>query len=205
MPARNTIKEYGEDYYYHVYNRGANKQTIFHDDADYKYFLHLLKRHLSTNPTLDKLGREYRHLRTHVDLISYCLMPNHFHLLLYNRQREGMELLMRSITTAYSMYYNRKYDHSGRLFQGAYKASLIESEPYLQHISRYIHRNPKDYEQYPYSSFTPLVNQHSIEWLSNDLLDNIFEGSTEDYKIFVADYEDYEDTLEEIKIDLADS
>lgn len=204
MPARNTIKEYGEGCYYHVYNRGVSKQKIFHDEHDYKYFLFLLKRHLSHKPVSDKFGREYRHLAQKVKLAAYCLMPNHFHFLIFNQEREGMELLMRSVITAYSMYYNKKYQHSGRLFQGAYKASLIESDSYLQHICRYIHRNPKDYITYQYSSYGPSVKQHKSEWLSNLLFEDIFEGTTEEYEAFVADYEDFKESLDQIELDLAD-
>ena len=204
MPARNVIKEYAEEHYYHVYNRGASKQVIFHDDADYRQFMYLLKRHLCPKPIQDKFGREYKHLYKKIRLVAYCLMPNHFHLLLFNLEKDGMEQLIRSITTAYSMYYNKKYDHSGRLFQGTYKASLIESEPYLQHICRYIHRNPRDYKTYPYSSYIPSVKKYKTEWLSNMLFEDIFEGTIKEYEDFVADYEDYKDSISEISIDLAD-
>ena len=204
MPGRNTVKDYAAEHYYHIYNRGANKNVIFHEASDYKLFLYLLKRHLGIKPLLDKQQRPYRHLKDSVDLVSYCLMPNHFHLLVYNKEQNGIELLMRSVTTTYSMYYNKKYQHSGHVFQGIYKATLIESDTYLQHISRYIHRNPKNYMEYEYSSYKPLVKQYDVEWLSKKLLNDIFEGTIEEYEQFVADYEDYKESLEEITLDLAD-
>lgn len=205
MPARNSIKEYASEHYYHIYNRGMSKQEIFHEDDDYRYFLYLLKRHLSPQPVTDKYGREYVHLAKSIHLVSYCLMPNHFHLLIYNDEQDGMELLMRSVITTYSMYYNKKYDHSGRLFQGTYKASLIESERYIQHISRYIHRNPRDYKTYQYSSYQPLIRKWDMPWLTTMLFDDIFEGTVQEYEKFVSDSEDYKSTLEEIGFDLADS
>ena len=205
MPARNTIKEYAAEHYYHIYNRGVSKQKIFHEEKDYQYFLYLLKRHLSPEPVPDKYGRDYVHLYDSVKLVSYCLMPNHFHILIFNNEQDGMELLMRSVITAYSMYYNKKYDHPGRLFQGAYKASLIESEQYLQHISRYIHLIPKNYKDYPYSSYKPLIKNWDMPWLSNMLFKDVFEGTVKDYEDFVADHEDYKETLQEIGLDLADS
>lgn len=204
MPSRNTVKEYGERCYYHVYNRGVSKQQIFHDDDDYTYFLYLLKRHLSTSPCSDKFGRPYRHLAEEVSLVAYCLMPNHFHLLLFNTEQGGMEQLMRSVMTSFSMYYNKKYSHSGRLFQGTYKASLVTTEAYLQHISRYIHLNPENYKTYPYSSYMPLINKYRTEWLSTLLFDEIFDGTIREYEAFVADYKDYQQSLDEISPILAD-
>ena len=205
MPARNTIKIYASEQYYHVYNRGANKQTVFHEASDYQYFFYLLKRHLSNKPAFDSHGREYRHLREKIEIVVFCLMPNHFHILLYTHTETGMELLMRSLITAYSMYYNKKYEHSGHVFQGAYKASLIDSDKYLQHISRYIHLNPKDYKNYPYSSYFHSVKKFNTEWIGNKLFTDVFQGTIQDYENFVADYSDYNKTLKLFSTELADS
>lgn len=205
MPARNTDKEYGENCYYHIYNRGANRTEIFHDEEDYSVFLNILKRHLSQRPCFDRVGREYRHLKKDISLLCYCLMPNHFHLLIYNKSKNGIELLMRSLATTYSMYYNKKYKHSGHIFQGVYKASLIEVEQYLDHISRYIHRNPKNYKTYDYSSYKALVGSWDVEWLDKEEFWNIFEGTTEEYKEFLDDYEDFKESIQEISEDLADN
>ncbi len=204
MPAKNATKEYAADQYYHIYNRGANKAVVFHDKDDNVYFLHLLKRYLSPNIASDRFGRDAKNYHETIELISYCLMPNHFHLLILNKEPKGIEQFMRSLTTAYSMYYNKKYQHSGRLFQGTYKATLIDSDAYLQHISRYIHRNPSEYKTYDFSSYRAIVDDWHVEWLSNKLLDDIFEGSRKEYAEFVDDYEDYKEMLEEISTDLAD-
>lgn len=203
MPSRNTYKLYGEGQYYHVYNRGVNKENIFLDKQDYVYFLSLFKRHLSKEARKDRIGRQYLHLVNSVKLLSYCLMPNHFHLLLLNVEKDGVEKLMRSIATSYSMYFNRRHSHVGHLFQGVFKASSIESESYLQHISRYIHLNPKDYKNYPYSSYKAIVNGWDVEWLDSNALMDTFEGGRSDYADFVADYEGYKAMLDEIKHDLA--
>ena len=112
---------------------------------------------------------------------------------------------MRSVGTSYVAYYNRKYERIGPLFQGRYKASLIDSDTYLQHISRYIHLNPKDYTTYNYSSYQAIVKNWNVEWLDSDELLSTFEGTRSDYAAFVADYEDYKEMLDEIKHDLADS
>lgn len=203
MPSRNSIKVHAAEQYYHVYNRGANKQRIFHDADDYTFFLHLLKRHLSSEEVRDRYGRPYRHLRDQVEVLSYCLMPNHFHLLILNKESDGMELLMRSLTTAYSMYYNKKYRHSGHLFQGIYKASMIDSDAYLQHIARYVMRNPTEYRTYDYSSYQALAHGWSVEWLNSKLLLETFEGTKKEYLDFIDDYEDYKKTLEDIELELA--
>lgn len=203
MPARNTIKEYGEDCYYHLYNRGVSKATIFHDKNDYSVFLNTLKRHLSLKPHQDRVGREYRHLQKDVSLLCYCLMPNHFHLLVLNKSTQGIEQLMRSLATTYSMYYNRKYKHSGHIFQGVYKGSLIENDKYLSHISRYIHRNPQDYKSYSYSSYQALIKDWDVEWLDKKEFWNIFEGTPKEYEEFVGDYEDMKANMPEISEDLA--
>ncbi len=111
---------------------------------------------------------------------------------------------MRSTMTAYSMFYNKKYSHSGHVFQGPYKASLVDSSQYLQHICRYIHRNPENYESYPYSSYISSIRNYSVGWVGNRLFTEIFDGTTKDYENFVADYESYKVSLELIATELAD-
>ena len=204
MPSRNSTKTLAEGHYYHVYNRGASKQAIFRDENDYTYFLYLLKRHLGTEEARDKYERPYRHLRSQVDLLCYCLMPNHFHLLLLNKEPTGIEQLLRSVSTAYSMYFNRKYQHSGHVFQGIYKASMIDHDAYLQHISRYILRNPDQYKSYSFSSYTALAQEWSVDWLSTDELLQTFEGTKKNFLQFIDDYEDYKNTLDDIEYELAD-
>lgn len=205
MPSRNTIKVYGEKCFYHIYNRGAHKDLVFREEEDYTVFLSLFKRHLSKQPTRDPVGRQYRHLVSYVSLLNYCLMPNHFHLLCFNRQSQGIELLLRSISTAYSMFYNRKYSHSGHIFQGVYKATLIDSETYLQHVSRYIHLNAKRYQTYPFSSYRNLISKWNTEWLDTKMFWQHFEGTIKDYENFVSDYHDYRKSLETIQSQLADT
>lgn len=204
MPSRNIVKLYGDDQYYHVYNRGVNKDDIFRDDSDYAVLLSLLKRHLSNEIAHDKFGREFKHLKNDVALLAYCLMPNHYHLLLLNRNKTGVEQLMRSIGTAYSRYFNKKYGRVGPVFQGNFKASLIYSDSYIQHISRYIHLNPENYKNYRWSSYIAITQRQSVEWLDSNELLQTFNGTIKDYVDFVDDYIDYKDMLDEIKYDLAD-
>jgi putative transposase len=188
MPSKNALKIYVKDSYYHVYNRGLNKATLFHDKQDYLCFLGLFKRHLMPEPQTDRFGREFRSLNDQVELLCYCLMTNHFHLLIYNLDENGIEALMRSVATSYSMYYNRKYSRIGPIFQGVYKAVLVGTDGYLQHITRYIHRNPEDYSNYDYSSYKNYLGKRNQKWLNPDRILELFD-STEEYIQFVRDYE----------------
>jgi len=169
MPAKNSIKIPIEDGFYHIYNRGANKQNIFENDQDYSVFLNYLKDALSPAPkpqevekfeveingfTFIKPRRQPKNFYNDIDLIAYALMPNHFHLLIKQNKRESMESLMRSLATRYSMYFNKAHDRIGTLFQGIYKAVFVENENYLLYLSRYIHLNPK-------GNFTDLISAYS--------------------------------------------
>lgn len=206
MPGRNLVKIYAEDAYYHVYNRGVNKQVIFHDSDDYAVFLNLLKRYLSDKPTKDNKGREYPWYGDQVKLLAYCLMPNHYHLLIYQTHKTGMTNLVRALSTSYGMYYNKKYKRLGPLFQSRFKASHIDNESYLDHISRYIHLNPgrKKYRTWKPSSYQYYAaDNRSVQWLKLEKILSMFSSKGE-YLRFVADYEALHDELEIIKHELAD-
>lgn len=193
MPKRNSIKQYGENQFYHVYNRGANKQNIFIDQHDYFYFLSLFKRHLATNGSVtDTYGRTPANYHEEVELIAYCLMPNHYHLLCFLKDPEGLIHLMRSVMTAYTMYFNKKYKRTGGLYEGVFLAVPIRTEMYLWHVSRYIHLNPLDIKQdflhYPHSSLEYFAGTKHADWLNEERLVQTPKERTE-YAEFVADYE----------------
>lgn len=202
MPSRNIIKVDVEQSYYHVYARGRGRQTIFCDEQDYRVFLNLFKRHLSLKEVPDNYGKLYVHLRGQVELLCYCLMPNHFHLLLYQEERGTMSRLMRGVMTSYSRYFNKKYDSSGSLFESRYKASRISSDSYLMYISRYIHRNPGDWRAHPYSSIHAYFGIGQPEWLQQAKIVELFD-SLPLYADFLDDNEEYEKSLEKIKNELA--
>lgn len=199
MPARNTVKLYDTPAYYHAYNRGAGGQKIFKDSADKRKFLALFERHLSAdfaadNP--DDISPQYD-----VELIAYCLMGNHFHLLLYQENDpDQISGLMHSVSTAYSMYFNKKYKSQGHLFQSIFRASRIDSEEYLQHITRYIHLNPRTYKTYYWSSLPNYLGQHSSDWVHPE---RVLDTTAAEYLKFLEDYEDRRILLSEIKNQLA--
>jgi putative transposase len=192
MPSRNTVKIYDTNAYYHVYNRGVEKRKIFLEDEDYAVFLNLFKRYLDKEPVRDNKGREYEHMRGDIELIAFCLMPNHFHLLLFQLENPfAMTKLLHAVCAAYTVYFNKKYDRVGGLFQGPYKASLILNESYLLHISRYIHLNPKDYMNWEWSSLPYWVGEKTAEWVIPGRLNDMPKV---EYLSFLQDYDDYKNS-----------
>lgn len=203
MPSKHIEKVYSADAYYHIYNRGVGKRSIFKEDEDYIVFLNLLKRHLSAEPVKDKQGREYPWYGNDIQLLAFCLMPNHYHLLVFQQEEDAMTKLMRSICTAYTMYFNKKYKRVGHLFQDRFKASMILDDAYLQHISRYIHLNPDNYKEWQFSSLPYYLGQKEADWLRPKLIIELFEG--ESYSAFLSDYVGHRKMLKNIAYELADS
>lgn len=155
MPAKNTLKSFVENGYYHIYNRGVEKRTIFTNHLDYSTFLGYLKQYLSPpsphsdQRTLVLNGKTYtvetrkpNNFHGKVTLLAYCLMPNHFHLLIKQTAKNNITSFMKSLCTRYTMYFNKSQQRVGRLFQGIYKAVLVETDAQLLHLTRYIHLNP---------------------------------------------------------------
>lgn len=208
MPAKNAVKKYLQDGYYHIYNRGVEKRTIFQDEQDYKVFFSYLKDYLEPQDK-DKLRRSLDGLPypqkeaiikiiflnnfvDEIDLLAFCLMPNHFHLLIKQKTERGIEDFMRSLGTRYVMYFNKRYKRVGSLFQGRYKAVLVDSDEQLLHLSRYIHLNPKLHKKasilnYEYSSLPSYLGRWQAGWLKPDeILDFFSKGNKRaSYKDFV--------------------
>ncbi|MFZ1323686.1 MAG: transposase [Candidatus Saccharimonadales bacterium] len=205
MPARNTIRAFETGGYYHVYNRGAGKQPIFLDDYDKEYYLHLIARYLDPKVNdFDGSGAEYPKFDSDVELLAYCLMRNHIHLLFYiKHEPSALPLLIKSLTVSYTMYFNLKYTRPGTLFQGKYRAARITRDDYLQHISRYIHLNPRNYARYQYSSYRSYTGGAVPRWLHPERILQIFKGY--DYRNFVDDHKEHKSVLEVIKTELANS
>jgi putative transposase len=193
MPARNTVKQYSEDSFYHLYNRGVEKRKIFLDEQDYAVFLNLLKRHLSRKDQTDDRGTVYMSYAGRIELQAFCLMPNHYHLLLYlNNDKKAITEFMRRVGGTYTSYFNKKYDRVGPLFQSVFKASKVDNDPYLLHISRYIHRNPRDYYNWQYSSLPYYVKGHKADWVVPDKIYALYEWGT--YESYINNHDDFEST-----------
>lgn len=204
MPAKNVRKIYLPDTYYHVYNRGVDKQQIFLDEQDYVVFLSLLKRYLDpSTPHKKPNGVHYPPLYEKINLLAYCLMPNHFHLFVYQHSEDGMSSLLRSVSVSYGMYFNKKYKRVGPIFQQRYRAVRITDDAQLMHISRYIHLNPGDYVSWPWSSLPFYDGTKHAKWLSTRRVLELFNRDPVAYRAFVDDYKDKRDELETLKADLA--
>jgi len=204
MPSRNAIKEDIAGSYYHIYARGINKQPVFLDDNDYLYFLHLLKRYLAQDGLRDINGVPYPFYGKDIELLCYCLMNNHFHLLVYQIKKGGMSSFMRSLMTSYSKYFNKRHNRTGPLFESRYKAVRVIMQSHLEHISRYIHLNPRSWRRYKYSSIGYYDSTKKTVWVKPNLIISLFENG-HDYILFLKDYEAHKLMLQEIKHSLADS
>lgn len=206
MPSRNTVREYEIGGYYHVYNRGVEKRIIFLDDQDYTVFIGLIKKYLAGEEVARKNRHPYSRLDKEVQLLAYCLMPNHFHLLLYQTSEDGITRFMRRLATGYVMYFNNRYRRVGGLFQGKFKTARINSDSYLQHISRYIHLNPRDYQTWPYSSLTYYRgDKETPAWLNTANILEIFNDRPQEYMSFVDQYQDSMRELSLLKWQLANN
>lgn len=206
MPSRNIVKSYDTDAYYHVYNRGVEKRAIFLDDQDYAVFKNLLKRYLGSSIQKDKFGREFTSFSNVLELNVYCLMPNHFHMLIYTiGDGRVMADFMKRLCASYTIYFNKKYKRVGHLFQGNYKASHIISDTYLQHISRYIHLNPNNPDSWPYSSLCLYLGSATCEWVNSTRLQGLFKGGAVEYAEYMQDYAAHKLVLEDLKYELANN
>jgi len=220
MPSKNTIRNFDVNSMYHVYNRGNNKRDIFLDDKDYVVFLSYLKFALLTDresnelPKIDtqlissaaRFNMRRLGLQGKLELVSYCLMPNHFHLQFFQYDINAIEKLMRSVMTGYVAYFNKRHDCSGGLFQGTYKASHINTEGYWQHISRYIHLNPIDlgvnFNNYKYSSYKYYSGEAKAEWMQPSK--GMSDMNSKEYKDFLDSWLDKRKDMKFLKEILAD-
>jgi putative transposase len=161
-----------------------------------------LKRYLSDESELDSSGRTAKKFNKEVELVAFCLLPNHFHLLVFLIEPTGIVDLMRSVMTAYTMYFNRKYKRTGTLCEGRFLASRISNDNYLWHVSRYIHLNALDnsidFKNYDYSSIAYFLNKKHASWLHESRLIETDKDRRE-YAEFVSDYETMRKDLKYLK------
>ena len=138
---------FSEGEYYHVYNRGVDKRDIYLDNADRLRFNRLLHIANSTKPVVYKLVQRLPLDKVEVGerlvaIGAYCLMPNHFHLLVKEIKEGGITSFMEKLMTGYSKYFNKRNNRTGALFQGRFKAEHVDRDEYLKYLYAYIHLNP---------------------------------------------------------------
>lgn len=193
--------------YYHIFNRGVEKRSIFLEIKDWTRFLFLIL-HLQSPIVFDNVRRNietyFKHgyfvepagtkkiiLQRFVELVAFAIMPNHFHLIVRESEELGVARYLQRIQEAYSKYFNIKYDHKGHLFQGTYRAAHVEDNEQLLHLSAYIHKNPRELSEwknkeqnYPWSSYQDYVQNRWGGLLRTEVVTDQFPNPTA-YKEFV--------------------
>ena len=197
---------YYQDCYYHIYNRGVAKAPIFRDDQDYKNFLYRLKILLGIIPIPVRTRNNSIRLsplpQNSFDLLTYCLMPNHFHFFFYQKTPVSLSALMHRLCTSYTKYFNKKYDRVGPLFQSEFKDRLISNEAHFTYLSAYIHNNPIDPISYEYSSIHNYLGTVNDQLVNTVNILNIFKGDRTKYRKFVLSFNKSDERrLGDLKID----
>lgn len=197
-----------KNHYYHVFNRGNMKQVLFHEPSDYARFLFILL-YFQSPETITNISRQITYFlknkkfkiedditekivsNSFVDILNFCIMPNHFHMTVYNKSETGLSLYMHRVGNAYGKFFNKKYDQTGHVFQGAYKAVMVDTDQQLAYLSAYIHRNPVELptwtnqeEDYLWSSFQDYNTNRWNELLKPKMLMDSFKNFS-DYTKFV--------------------
>ncbi len=167
-----------EGEWYHCYNRGVEKRSTFLDAADYRRFLwlaytcnsserfeNLTHRHQPLEEVIESGKREEPQL---VSIGAYCLMPNHFHILLRQEEENGIARFMQKVLTGYTMYFNKRRERTGPLFAGVFKSRHVDNDRYLQWVTSYIHFNPskivtsmREVKEFKYSSYRDFLTPES--------------------------------------------
>ncbi|GBE04808.1 transposase IS200 like protein [bacterium BMS3Abin10] len=228
-----------EDYIYHIFNRGVDKRDVFLDDQDYFRFIHNLFEFNDEEPALNvnyyfdpktmtvssRLApKDSKPRKNLVEIMAFALMPNHFHLLVKQKSDGGITKFMRKLGTGYTNYFNKKYERSGVLFQGKFKAVMLDKQEHLQYLPTYIHLNPlglnygsrtsidwrkgmKFLEEYRWSSFPDYIGKKNFPSVTQrDFILEMFGGEkqyknhTEEYLQESAKIAEFE-ALKEVLID----
>lgn len=207
--------------FYHVFNKSINKEPIFVNKRNAERFTFSLNFYRYKNPPIRlshffdleeaKRTELINLLKSQnqliVEIISFCLMPNHFHLLLKQKIENGITIFLANIQNSFTRYYNLKNNRTGPLFCGRFKAVLIETEEELVHVLRYIHLNPyssflvKDFNQlldYPWTSLSEYLSEKE-NICSKKYILNYFKYNTSKITKFHQDHADYQRKLEVIK------
>lgn len=217
MPSPYLVRNFKPNTYHHIINRGCFKQKIFRKQQDYNTFIDILQYYLRY-PTLSPLSRlsklkikknkKKAKLKPYT-LNAYCLMPNHFHLLLFQKESSPtLSDLLKKVSVTYAMYFQQQYQHSGALFQGRFRSIKVSDNNQLLYLTKYIHLNPQKSvgsvpTVFPYSSLRDylLLNKKPKDWLdSKTILEKFYPNSKnpqKDYHSFLTNTKD-ESKLEKL-------
>jgi REP element-mobilizing transposase RayT len=175
MISYNFAMKYIAGHYYHIYNRGVGKQIIFFREENYLFLLRRIAKYLPFYP---------------ISLIAYCLMPNHYHMLIFAKQDGAPAQFIQRVFNSYTQAFNLQQERSGTLFEGRAKSKLISENEYLFQITRYIHLNPvraglvSKPEDWIFSNYREFIGMRKGILFDKEFLDTQF-GSPQEYRSFV--------------------
>ncbi len=234
--------QFAENQIYHIYNRGVEKRKTFLQEKDYLRFTHDLFElndespaqnvlyHFNANTKSMEVEPQYIRKREReprkllVEILVFTLMPNHFHLMVRQKRKNGIVKFMQKLGTGYAMYFNKKYERVGPLFQGRFKAVRVENEAHFLHLPHYIHTNPleliyggstsinwkrgmKYLENYRWSSFPDYIGKKNFPSVtSRDFLLEFLGGPKEYLKeterlLKASEYEKWGGSIDEVTIE----
>src|SRR3990167_6295449 len=197
MPAKARCRIDEAGLYYHIYNRGVEGRVIFNGEDDYNVFIGFLEDYLSPPKDPDSVkkvfkinGRSFRgtphqpkNYFNDLELIAYSLNPNHFHLILHQKTLGSQEKFLRSLCTRYSMYFNKRYQRSGSLFEGPYRSIPIKgNKNFLPYLTRFLHHTEG------YSSYPEYLGKRSTPWVKSQVILSLFKMNADGYKYFMEEH-----------------
>ena len=171
--------QFVEGEFYHIYNRGCNKEQIFREERNYVFLLTNLKEKAKKHQ---------------ISVIAYCLMPNHYHFLLRQDAETSVGVLIQDVFNSYTKAFNEMFQRTGTLFEGPFKSIHVDKEEYLLHLCRYIHRNPldaklvNDIESWQFSNYHEWVGKRNGNLFDQKFLGDHFQRPQQ-YAEFVLQYE----------------
>ena len=192
MPRRDI--QFVKGAYYHIYNRGCNRENIFFENENYDFLIRKFRKQSH------KFGAKF---------IAYCLMPNHYHLLLRQDGDIPVSEFVQQVFNSYSKAINVSQKRAGTLFEGKFKGIEIKDNDYLIHLCRYIHRNPieaklvDDLEKWEYSNYLDWLGKRNDKLIDREFISWYFKGD-QAYRDFVLDYKSTKEKDEEFEKYLLD-
>jgi putative transposase len=189
-------KQFTPESYFHIFNRGNGKRKLFFDDEDFNFFSLRLREGLF--PSFLRANQNNQPTRYHrqilrensFSLLAYCLMPNHFHLVIRQNLDTSIAILIKKVCTSYAKYFNKKYERVGGLFEHKFRAVRIEDDSYLTWLTAYVHQNPKvsglvdQLSDWPYSSYLAYIENQSDSICNTNIVLGHFLNAR-DYTDFV--------------------
>jgi putative transposase len=177
------ISQFAQDHYYHFYNHAVFEQNLFQDNEDYKKCINLLQKYIK---------------QSEFSIISYCLMPNHYHILLLQKTDINFSQTSNKIWYVYTCYYNKKYNRKGTLFSNKLQHICVSNENYLLKLSAYIHLNPvkanfvEEPNLWEWSNYLDMVGRRNDQLIDTHFMRTYFKSSNE-YERFVMESLKFDD------------